>query len=120
MAAPAPAAEPSTSAPPADLDAQLHSAAAAGDAAAVGRLLAAGADPCLPAAEGATPLMKAAEAGSAECIALLLEAGAPWNALDEDGYCAGDYATASKNRGAIELLMDWAVRCEQLLGAMER
>jgi hypothetical protein len=136
-----------------------------------------------PTAPSAPPLCSrppcaqaAAEAGSVECVAALLKEGAPWNALDDDGYCAGaqgglapriargglgacsgparaahragpaaacrapltpraaaaaaccplppppagDYATASKNPNAIELLLNWGVQCEELLAAMER
>jgi protein arginine N-methyltransferase 2 len=64
--------------------------------------------------------MSAAEAGSAEAVAALLEAGAPWNATDDDGYCAGDYAGASGNPAVVEMLLDWGVRCEELLGAVQR
>lgn len=74
------------------LDQQLAEAAAAGDAQRVEQLIADGADVCLPGPGGVTPLMSAAEAGSAACVAALLQAGAPWNAQDEDGYCAGAYA----------------------------
>jgi hypothetical protein len=41
------------------------------------------------AARSAPPLQAAAEAGSVDCIAALLQEGAPWNALDDEGYCAG-------------------------------
>jgi hypothetical protein len=171
---------------------QLFESAEAGDAPRVAALIAAGADVCAPGEGGATPLMAAAEAGSPECVAALLQAGAPWNALDDDGYCAGerpsppthrrqlalsctrgdvhhctstaaagqapckaraplagalcyptrrdprrpharerrprarrpgpagDYANASKNADVIEMLLNWGVQCEQLLGAMER
>ncbi|KAI8469903.1 MAG: S-adenosyl-L-methionine-dependent methyltransferase [Monoraphidium minutum] len=102
------------------LDEQLRAAAAAGDAPRVEQLLAAGADACTPGGGGVTPLMAAAEAGSAGGVAALLRAGAPWNALDDDGYCAGDYANAGKNPEVIETLLNWGVQCEELLAAMER
>lgn len=37
---------------------------------------------------------------------LLLEAGAPWNALDRKGNCAGDYAMNAGHQEAYEVLMD--------------
>ncbi|KIY96199.1 hypothetical protein MNEG_11764 [Monoraphidium neglectum] len=91
---------------------QLFESAEAGDAPRVAALIAAGADVCAPGEGGATPLMAAAEAGSPECVAALLQAGAPWNALDDDGYCAGDYANASKNADVIEMLLNWGVHNE--------
>lgn len=75
-----------------DLDKQLAAAAAGGDAEVVQRLLAAGADACAPGPGGVTPLMAAAEAGCPEAVAALLQEGAPWNALDDEGYCAGGSA----------------------------
>ncbi|GBF88061.1 arginine N-methyltransferase [Raphidocelis subcapitata] len=109
------AAGPSADTADAAADAALAAAAAAGDGPALAAALAAGGDACAPGPGGA-----AAEAGSLECVRMLLEEGAPWNALDDEGYCAGDYATASKERSVIELLMDWGVSCEQLLGAAGR
>ena len=40
-------------------------------------------------AEGVSPLMRAAEGGHMEVVAELLQSGAPWNAQDAAGYCAG-------------------------------
>lgn len=60
--------------------------------------------------------MVAAERGSLESVQALLEAGAPWHAQDAEGYCAGDYASGSKNRAVLQQLLDWAVRAELILG----
>lgn len=39
---------------------------------------------------------------------------------DTSGYCAGEYATASKNQAIVEMLMEWGVQAELLLGARDR
>ena len=40
-----------------------------------------------------TPLMHACEThGNADIVQLLLSSGAPWNDVDDDGHCAGEYA----------------------------
>ncbi len=40
--------------------------------------------------EGVTPLMAAGEGGHLDVVHTLLDGGVPWNALDNDGYCAGE------------------------------
>lgn len=42
--------------------------------------------------EGRSALMLAAEKGHMDVVVVLLERGAPWNALDRRGKCAGQYA----------------------------
>jgi protein arginine N-methyltransferase 2 len=89
-----------------------------GDIALVQSLLDAGADVTYSNPEdGVTPLMSAAEGGHIPLITALLEAGAPWNAQDKDGYTAGEYATGSGNREAMPVLLDWAVTAELLLSS---
>ncbi len=44
---------------------------------------------------GTSALMVAAGTGSLQMVQLLLGQGAPWNALDRQGRCAGDYAVDS-------------------------
>lgn len=86
----------------------------AGDLAAVQSLLDAGADPAWARPDdGLTPLMAAAEEGHVPIVSALLEAGAPWNAQDKDGYTAGEYARPRCE--AWQLLLDWGVRAELLL-----
>jgi ankyrin repeat protein len=100
---------------------QLYEAAAAGYAAAVKSLLDQGeTDVTWADDEGTTALMKAAENGHLEVVQLLLEGGAPWNQQDNDGYCAGEYATASRNQTIVELIMEWGVQAEMALMAAER
>ena len=61
-------------------------AAKLGDAGLVGRLLAAGADPDQPGAEGSTALMWAANRGAVAAVRQLLAAGADPRARAEDGW----------------------------------
>ena len=49
--------------------------------------------------------MAAAHAGHTEVLRLLLEAGAPWNAVDKQGKCAGEYAIESGQQEAADLLL---------------
>ena len=49
--------------------------------------------------------MAAAHAGHTEVLRLLLEAGAPWNAIDKRGKCAGEYAMESGQQEAADLLL---------------
>jgi len=58
--------------------------------------------------------MAAAESGNAEIVSALLNAGAPWNAQDSEGHTAGEYATGKP--GILQLLLDFAVRAEMILG----
>ncbi|TVU44873.1 hypothetical protein EJB05_04335 [Eragrostis curvula] len=95
----------------------LCSAAKSGDEEAVVRLLAAGADATHFDSAGLTPLMHAAEGGHAAVARLLLEAGAPWNALSPSGLCAGDITS---DPATYDLLLDHALRCELLLGTVAR
>lgn len=44
---------------------------------------------------GSSCLMHAAQGGHLEIVRALLAAGAPWNALDRQGKCAGEYAMAA-------------------------
>lgn len=78
-------------------------------------LLLAGADPTWTQPQTLlTPLMMAAESGNAECVVALLQAGAPWNAQDKDGCCAGEYASGE----VLHILLDWAVQAELILGTI--
>lgn len=69
---------------------------------------------------GRSPLMAAAASGNGALCQQLLEAGAPWNALDREGKCAGDYATDNQHWGVVNLLVDWGVRAELILGRVQR
>jgi len=71
-------------------------------------------------ATGASCLMLAAARGAARVCAALLQAGAPWNALDRRGRCAGEYALDGSHQQIVDIIVDHAVRCELLLGAIGR
>lgn len=95
----------------------LFQAAKAGEVSTIRELLAAGADPAWTQPETLiTPLMMAAESGNPGAVSALLEAGAPWNAQDKDGHCAGEYAS----REAFHVLLEFAVHAEMILGTVAR
>eukprot|EP00965_Chrysotila_dentata_P182383 6022436-Pleurochrysis_carterae.AAC.1 len=99
----------------------LLTACAAADESAVAELLSAGADPCHQEdAGGVSPLMMAAKAGSQPIVTALLKAGAPWNAIDRCGRCAGEYALDAGKQAVVDLIVDHAVKCELLLRAVGR
>ena len=61
---------------------------------------------------GISPLIAAAEAGHLELCTYLLEEGAPWNAVDRMGKCAGNYATEKQHWDVVNLLVDAGTRAE--------
>lgn len=67
--------------------------------------------------DGMSCLMGAAQGGHEAIVGALLGAGAPWNALDRRGRCAGEYAMESGHQGCIDRLVDHAVMAELILGA---
>ncbi|GBG27475.1 Protein arginine N-methyltransferase 2 [Hondaea fermentalgiana] len=69
---------------------------------------------------GASVLMVASQLGLIEVVKTLLERGAPWNALDRKGRCAGEYALEAGHQAVVDLLVDHGVRAEMLLGAIEK
>jgi len=79
---------PLATAASADGTTPLHEAVYTGDAAQVGRLLKAGADPAAVNLFGATPMMLAAARGDAPVIRLLLDAGADANSPNDEGQTA--------------------------------
>lgn len=87
---------------------ELQRAAAEGSLERVQRLLAnAGTDDvCEGNEDGMTPLMLAAQNGHAEVVRALLQAGAPWNALNPAGQCAGDFAMDAGHQEAFDVLLD--------------
>lgn len=88
-------------------------------AAAVEALLNAGADARFQdEASGRTVLMLAAQQGTVAVVQELLNAGAPWNALDRSGRCAGEYALEAGHQPVIDQLVEFGVRCELLLSAL--
>ena len=75
---------------------------------------------CYDASTGKTALMSAAESGSLECVSLLLQHGAVWNAQCRRGLTAGEYALNAEEYVVAEAILDHAVRCELILGTIER
>lgn len=69
---------------------------------------------------GRSPLMMAAKAGNVALCQWLLELGAPWNAVDRYGQCAGNYATQHEHWAVVQSLVDWGVRAELVLLAIQR
>jgi protein arginine N-methyltransferase 2 len=69
---------------------------------------------------GLSPLMVASRAGHADVCRILLDAGAPWNALDRTGRCAGDHAVEMERWGVVNLLVDVGTKAELILGASIR
>ena len=69
---------------------------------------------------GLSPLMVAAKVGNLHLAELLLHHGAPWNALDRNGKCAGNYATEQSHWTLVNFLVDWAVRAELILGTVQQ
>ena len=71
-------------------------------------LLAAQQDPTT----GRSPLMVAAQFGNVDICKALLEAGAPWNAVDRYGKCAGDYATEGERWDVVNYLVEEGTKAE--------
>ena len=69
---------------------------------------------------GRSPLMAAAAAGYAPICTILLEHGAPWNAVDRCGQCAGNYATQNEHWDVVSMMVDHATRAELILGGVAR
>lgn len=71
------------------------------------RLIKAGADPThQEGGHGTSALMSAAAAGHTEAARALLEAGAPWNAIDKSSRCAGDLTSDGGHREAAEAILE--------------
>jgi protein arginine N-methyltransferase 2 len=64
---------------------------------------------------GKSPLMAAAEGGFVEICKLLLDHGAPWNALDRFNQCAGNFATEKQHWDVVNLLVDPGTAAKLLL-----
>lgn len=80
------------------------------------QLLAAQQDPTT----GASPLMIASRHGHLDVCEALLEAGAPWNAVDRYGKCAGNYATDNSHWEVVNFLVQAGTKAELILGASIR
>jgi type IV protein arginine methyltransferase len=69
---------------------------------------------------GWSPLMAAAHTGHVPLCQYLLEQGAPWNAIDRQGQCAGNLATEREHWKIVNVLVEWGTRAELILGRLER
>ena len=73
----------------------------------VEQLLQQGADAAYQDEEtGCSCLMRAAKHGCLSNVSQLLAAGAPWNAVDRQGLCAGDHALAGGHEDTAAALLD--------------
>jgi protein arginine N-methyltransferase 2 len=61
---------------------------------------------------GQSPLMVAAQHGHIDICQMLLDAGAPWNAIDRYGKCAGDFATENEKWNVVNLLVEAGTKAE--------
>eukprot|EP00986_Skeletonema_menzelii_P002420 scaffold652_cov142-Skeletonema_menzelii.AAC.7 len=69
---------------------------------------------------GLSPLMVAAQNGHVDVCRILLDAGAPWNALDRYGKCAGNWAQENEHWEVVNLLVEEGTKAELILGASIR
>ena len=70
-------------------------------------------------ATGTSALMFVAGRGEARLVSLLLQYGAPWNAIDRKGRCAGEYALENKHQKVVDQLVDAGVTAEMILARLE-
>ena len=69
---------------------------------------------------GESPLMVAAGAGFNEIVSELLINGAPYNAVDRQGKCAGNYAIDGGHTAIINRLVDAGVTAELLFAQLSK
>ncbi|XP_051139392.1 protein arginine N-methyltransferase 2 [Andrographis paniculata] len=98
----------------------LCKAAQNGDLCRVKSLIESGADVTFFDADGLTPLMFAARTGCAEVVQLLLDSGAPWNALSPSNISAGDFAMENGHQSAFDILLNAGIQAELILGTIAR
>ena len=70
--------------------------------------------------DGQSVMMAAAASGLAKHVQILLQHGAPWNALDRKGRCAGQYALSRGHQAVVDMLVNAGVMAELVFGAVER
>ena len=83
-------------------------AACTGDVARVRELLENGAPASAQIQASGESRSCGGSSGSAEIVSLLLERGAPWNALDRKGRCAGEFAVDAQSQECVDLLVNAA------------
>lgn len=75
---------------------------------------------CVDPDNGKTVIHLAAIAGNTEALELLLEYGAPWNAVDHSYRTAGDDAEQAGQKECYEILLNHGCRSELILGLLGR
>lgn len=68
---------------------------------------------------GTSALMVAAKNGHHDIVSLLVQYGAPWNAIDQYGNSAGDYALKAGNQKMVDQLVRIGVQAELLFAALD-
>jgi len=99
---------------------QLLQSCAEGNEAGVESALQMGADVVCRDEEGRTPLHFAAGVGPLPIVKRLIEAGHPWNVVDDNYLCPGDYALQHGQQEIAEYLLEEGVRAEMLLGLVQK
>jgi protein arginine N-methyltransferase 2 len=69
---------------------------------------------------GESLLMIASRLGLNDSVTALLTSGAPWNAIDRHGKCAGEYALANGHQAIVDALVTAGVSAELVFGEMSR
>ena len=104
---------------PESLGPALLAAAQEGDEELVEKLLDQRCDACYQdPATGQSALMLAAGCGHAAVVSELLISGAPYNALDREGRCAGNYAMLAGDQRIVDALVSAGVTAELLFTRM--
>ncbi|CAI0464872.1 unnamed protein product [Linum tenue] len=104
----------------ADSSELLCEVAKKGDVDKVKSLIGSGADVSYFDGDGLTPLMHAAKLGHGNVVKLLLDAGAPWNALSPSNHSAGDFAMDAGHQEAFDILLNAGIQAELILGTIAR
>ena len=101
---------------------QLFTAAESGDVNAIRTLCTqSGAAPYYQEeVHGESILMRAAAAGHLAAVQLLLELGAPWNAVDRMARCAGTHALKNSHQEVVNCLVNHGVACELRFAELEK
>ena len=100
---------------------RLMQAAEAGDVAAIQSLCAAGGEPFYQETiHGSSVLMVAATHGKLAAVNALLALGAPWNAVDRKGRCAGTVALNAGHQEIVNRMVEAGVESELMFYDIEK
>lgn len=69
---------------------------------------------------GESLLMLASGLGLADSVSALLSHGAPWNAIDRHGRCAGEYALQHGHQTIVDCLVTAGVTAELIFGEISK